>query len=284
MSDSQGGREAVCYLKADGGEHDEALSCGGCQRHVCRRCVGSHSREWLCPRCADSPATSPDSEPKHPGGAAGEGEDAVEAIHRIAIEAELDDLDQTTLAEWALLLSALEAGGWKLVHATSQDSSGLEEVKAERDKAVQRQEAAEQWYAVRIERLRDLARDRSKAGEPGSEMAQVWPDIASIVANGTLGPPDHPYEPPTYAQQLNVAKHRANKAEAELAKATDLAEKAANLGIARTLQRDEAWAALGELAEEFIQLSREDSALRATWAKAASLARKKAAELKEGER
>lgn len=76
-------------------------------------------------------------------------------------------------------------------------------------------EHCEQWYAVRWERLRDLTRDRSKAAEPGSEMAQIWADIASIMANGTLGPPDHPYEPPTYAQQLNIAKYRAKEAEAE---------------------------------------------------------------------
>jgi hypothetical protein len=71
------------------------------------------------------PATSQDSAPKHPGGAAGEGEDDVEAIHRIAIEKELDRLDQATLAEWAELLLGLGAEGWQLVHAVSRDSSGL---------------------------------------------------------------------------------------------------------------------------------------------------------------
>jgi hypothetical protein len=98
----------------------------------------------------------------------------------------------------------------------------LAETLADRDAAYKAEEIAqrqrdhtEQWYAVRFERLRDLARDRSKAAERGSELAQVWSDIASILANGTLGPPDHPYEPPTYAQQLNVAKHRTEQAEAQ---------------------------------------------------------------------
>lgn len=86
------------------------------------------------------------------------------------------------------------------------------------EKAEKSRQHTQQWYAVRWERLHDLIRDRSKAAEPGSEMAQVWPDIASILANGTLGPPDHPYEPPTYAQQLNIAKHRVEKAEAALAR------------------------------------------------------------------
>lgn len=72
---------------------------------------GPESRRYV-------PATT--QEPTaHPGGAAGEGEDAVEAIHRVAIEAELDDLDQTTLAEWASLLTALGAEGWHLVHAVA---------------------------------------------------------------------------------------------------------------------------------------------------------------------
>jgi hypothetical protein len=73
---------------------------------------------------------SDEDQPEHPGEAAGEGEDAVEAIHRVAIEAELDDLDQTTLAEWASLLTALGAEGWQLVHATALPAAVLSEPSA----------------------------------------------------------------------------------------------------------------------------------------------------------
>lgn len=56
----------------------------------------------------------------------------------------------------------------------------------------------EQWYAERLVRLRKLADDNGLTTEH-----------CSIVANGTASAT----EPPTYAQQLNIAKHRANKAE-----------------------------------------------------------------------
>lgn len=76
-----------------------------------------------------------------------------------------------------------------------------------REKAERSQEFTEQWYAERIERLTQFAKDRD-----------VWPEVACILANGTLGAEGSPvyYEPPTYAQQLNGAKHRATKAESQL--------------------------------------------------------------------
>jgi len=77
--------------------------------------------------------------------------------------------------------------------------------------AIERAEAAEKerdhtqyWYAVRIERLKDLAKESG-----------IWPQVAEIIANGTTH--SNGYEPPTYAQQLNRAIHRADAAEAELA-------------------------------------------------------------------
>jgi hypothetical protein len=70
------------------------------------------------------PATSQDSG-LHPGGAAGEGEDALEALQRLAQDAEVE----ATLKEWAEVLLALEAEGWQLVHAVSpgRSQTALEE-------------------------------------------------------------------------------------------------------------------------------------------------------------
>ena len=51
-----------------------------------------------------------------------------------------------------------------------------------------------------LERLADLG-----------ESAGCWDAMAAIIANGTADP----YEPPTYAQQLVRANHRADVAERE---------------------------------------------------------------------
>jgi hypothetical protein len=79
----------------------------------------------------------------------------------------------------------------------------------ERDAAITRAEAAdrraehtEEWYAVRMERLQDLGKDHG-----------IWPEMAAIIANGTVTG----NEPPTYAQQLIMAKHRAEAAERRIA-------------------------------------------------------------------
>lgn len=52
------------------------------------------------------------------------------------------------------------------------------------------------WYAERIARLTQLAKDRG-----------IWPDVACILANGTASAD----EPPTYGQLLNTERHRANR-------------------------------------------------------------------------
>ncbi|MEE2741815.1 MAG: hypothetical protein VYA35_10685 [Pseudomonadota bacterium] len=58
-----------------------------------------------------------------------------------------------------------------------------------------------QWYAERIERLTAYAKENG-----------IWPDVACIIANGSLSDGTR-YDPPTYAQQLNTAIHRAEAAE-----------------------------------------------------------------------
>lgn len=84
---------------------------------------------------------------------------------------------------------------------------------------------------------------------------------------------------------------RANDLQARLEEATDLAEKAANQGIERTLQRDQAWAALEEVAAEFERRSDKEQAnaeneaeeaCAATWELAAQHLREKQAALKGG--
>ncbi|BCD83640.1 hypothetical protein PSm6_00470 [Pseudomonas solani] len=73
-------------------------------------------------------------------------------------------------------------------------------LKAERDQLQRNLDFTEQWYAVRFERLADLGKS-----------AGCWDAMAAIIANGTADQ----YEPPTYAQQLVLANHRADVAERE---------------------------------------------------------------------
>lgn len=58
-----------------------------------------------------------------------------------------------------------------------------------------------QWYAERLERLTAYAKENG-----------IWPDVACIIANGSLSDGTR-YDPPTYAQQMNTAIHRAEAAE-----------------------------------------------------------------------
>lgn len=75
--------------------------------------------------------------------------------------------------------------------------------------AVRSKEHCQYWYAVRLERIKDSAKAHG-----------IWPEIAAIIANGTASA----LEPPTYAQQLNRAIHRAEASEAKLGEAVDLIE------------------------------------------------------------
>ncbi|MFT4056457.1 MAG: hypothetical protein QM681_18285 [Novosphingobium sp.] len=60
-----------------------------------------------------------------------------------------------------------------------------------------------QWHAERWERITAYAKEHG-----------FWDDIACIMANGTLNFREgRAYDPPTYAQQLNAAIHRAEAAE-----------------------------------------------------------------------
>lgn len=90
--------------------------------------------------------------------------------------------------------------------------AALDERTAERDAAVARAEAAErrlvfseEWHGPRWERLRDLLRGTEYERRACEIMANGTP---SRDASGAVV-----YEPPTYAQQLQRAKWRAEAAE-----------------------------------------------------------------------
>lgn len=83
----------------------------------------------------------------------------------------------------------------------------LESLQQQRDRAVTRLQQVEAWYAVRIERLAELAKAQG-----------IWPEVARILANGDLQGHPNPdgtlaHDPPTYSQLLNLAQHRATRAE-----------------------------------------------------------------------
>lgn len=58
-----------------------------------------------------------------------------------------------------------------------------------------------EWYAERIARIEELAKEKG-----------IWNEVACILANGTISST----EPPTYSILLNEAKYRAEQAEAQL--------------------------------------------------------------------
>ena len=70
-----------------------------------------------------------------------------------------------------------------------------------------RREHTQQWYAERLAKIEEVAKREG-----------LWPEIAAIIANGSgtrqLPNGSYVYDPPTYAQQLNSAKHKAERAEA----------------------------------------------------------------------
>lgn len=99
----------------------------------------------------------------------------------------VEDLEDTHLWPGQSSLDTIEDA---LTTAKSELTSLRQQLKAEQE----RREWTEQWYAERFQRLEDYAKEHG-----------FWPDVASIVANGTVSA----HEPPTYAQQLNIAKNRA---------------------------------------------------------------------------
>lgn len=86
-----------------------------------------------------------------------------------------------------------------VVHATAAKDAEIEALRAEVAKAERSVEHTHQWYAVRLEKIKEVAK---RVG--------LWSEISAIIANGS----GSIYDPPTYAQQLNIAKHETKAAEA----------------------------------------------------------------------
>jgi len=100
---------------------------------------------------------------------------------------------------WALMrLSSIEYDtayeAWQA--ATAADEADVEKTKAQRDHT-------RQWYGTRFETLWHWAHKRLPE--------DLRNEYFNIVANDTPTPQD----PPTYAQQLNMAIYRAKRAEAD---------------------------------------------------------------------
>ncbi len=130
-----------------------------------------------------------------------------------ALQAERDELraENQKLCADVLRLQTELGEERSLRMNTERDRDGYREgsrrLEAERDElrgeladARRSHEFTRQWYAERIERIRDLAKEHG-----------IWPEAACILANGTAAAS----EPPTYAQILNGERHKHKRAAAE---------------------------------------------------------------------
>jgi hypothetical protein len=93
--------------------------------------------------------------------------------------------------------NSVEATSRRLL-ATAMDE--IENLQKEATRLRRQMAFTQEWYAVRFERLRDLGKQHG-----------IWNEMACIIANGTA----NVSEPPSYAQLLNTALHRAKAAEKE---------------------------------------------------------------------
>jgi hypothetical protein len=114
-------------------------------------------------------------------------------------------------ARTATELPSAVAQGWLAAadHALEMETAASQSASEDLDQARRSRQFTESWYGERFERLKAYAKEHG-----------FWHDLASIIANGTLGPRaadgSFVYEVPTYAQQLNMAIWRAERAEAQL--------------------------------------------------------------------
>lgn len=123
---------------------------------------------------------------------------------RDAALARVADLEKTCGEWWAAcsgipaasphtLRTALREAGEKILALRAR----VAELDGKLAKSERYSEHTTQWYAVRIERIKDVAK-----------VAGIWPQIAAILANGTVSSDD----PVNYARLLNQAKHEAKRA------------------------------------------------------------------------
>jgi len=81
----------------------------------------------------------------------------------------------------------------------------LKQALKERDDAIKSRDFTRQWYAERIEAIKEVAKREG-----------VWDEVASILANGSatrqLEGGNFYYDTPTYSQLFNGARNRADRA------------------------------------------------------------------------
>lgn len=122
------------------------------------------------------------------------GEDLWPEMHALFREGDFRPVVQLALA----VAAELEDGpdGERDIHGKAAELMRLLADRCER--ALASRAFSRQWYAERFRRLEDLGKQHG-----------VWPEMAAIMANGTASA----HETPTYAQQLNLALHKAERLE-----------------------------------------------------------------------
>lgn len=110
---------------------------------------------------------------------------------------EIDKTEAEAIAAWNRRSDPILAEAERALEATEDRAEHAE----------RRLRHTKQWYAERLERITSYAKEHG-----------FWGDMACIIANGSLSGARNPdgefvYDPPTYAQQLNAAIHRAEAAE-----------------------------------------------------------------------
>lgn len=84
-----------------------------------------------------------------------------------------------------------------ITQATESKDREIERLTVELESRQKSHEHTKYWYSCRIERLKAYAKEKG-----------FWPDMAAIIANGTL----NPLERPTYMQQYNRMTWEVEKA------------------------------------------------------------------------
>jgi hypothetical protein len=134
-------------------------------------------------------------------------------------------------------------------------NAALSEQKEKAEREARRREHTEAWYAVRLRHLEDFFRG---AGKDLPVAAEFW----NIIANGRPGTPEN-YQPPTYAQMLNQAKHRVEHAEASLATQT---QEIGQLRLERDSAREQFDKHIEWASDQLASLTRERDAMQAAMA------------------
>lgn len=154
-------------------------------------------RHFTCHSCPDTPEDNPEwdaTDYAHPAWWRG-GDYATEMVSKTLL-GHIERMEQ----------------GW-CMDSVSFGSAKLQELFDKIVRLSDRSAFTHEWYAVRIERLKEFAKEKG-----------IWHEVAKILANGTLtGIEDGKvhYEPPTYFQQMNTLKWQVEKLQKELADAKE---------------------------------------------------------------